>query len=368
MVQELDSCSEVNITAIRDTFLHYDYPHVNSTFSSTLTNTHLFKITVTSLVVLAALFGNLGIVIAVAFNRTLRTTINFYLVNLAVADLLICTCCMAVDLINNLTEPVFVLGPIVCKMNAFCQMTCLTSSVLTLSAIACDRFIAILYPLQARFRVTKHRTGILIIVIWVTSLFVSIPFLIVRKYYVLEWRNFDQPNCEESWPSERTPDLISGSCITTHTTKKVYYTFVTIALFFIPIIVMATAYACVVWRLWANVLPGEQTSANVNHQHQAKKKVVKMVCLMLAAFVICWAPLQVVVLYSQFVHSTDYGELPAWFQSASYFATFIAYCNSAINPIIYGGFNKSFRDALLNIFKCKCRRDPFAARRSGEQK
>lgn len=67
-------------------------------------------------------------------------------------------------------------------------VTCLTSSVLTLSAIACDRFIAILYPLQARFRVTKHRTGILIIIIWITSLIVSIPFLIVRKYYVLEVR------------------------------------------------------------------------------------------------------------------------------------------------------------------------------------
>lgn len=52
-----------------------------------------------------------------------------------------------------------------------------------------------------------------------------------------------------------------------------YYTFVTIALFFVPIIVMATAYACVVWRLWANVLPGEHTAANINHQHQAKKKV-----------------------------------------------------------------------------------------------
>ena len=69
-----------------------------------------------------------------------------------------------------------------------CTVTCLTSSVLTLSAISCDRFIAILYPLQARFRVTKHRTGILIILIWITSAIVSLPFLFMRKLYVIQVR------------------------------------------------------------------------------------------------------------------------------------------------------------------------------------
>ena len=43
--------------------------------------------------------------------------------------------------------------------------------------------------------------------------------------------------------------------------------------------------------------------------HDRRTQVIKMVCIMLAAFVICWVPMQVAVLYSQFVHSTQYGEV-----------------------------------------------------------
>lgn len=39
------------------------------------------------------------------------------------------------------------------------------------------------------------------------------------------------------------------------------------------------------------------------------EQVIKMVCLMLVAFIVCWVPLQVVVLYSQFSHSSDQGEV-----------------------------------------------------------
>lgn len=101
-------------------FSDYDFPRAQGTFKP-FTHVEYIKIIVTIIVILVALAGNLGIIIAVSFNRSLRTTINLYLVNLAVADILICTCCMSVYLINQLTEPLFILGPIVCKLNAFCQ-------------------------------------------------------------------------------------------------------------------------------------------------------------------------------------------------------------------------------------------------------
>ncbi|RWS06094.1 hypothetical protein B4U79_04879, partial [Dinothrombium tinctorium] len=47
--------------------------------------------------------------------------------------------------------------------------------------------------------------------------------------------------------------------------------------------------------------------------------------------------------------------LPQWFIQASYCATFLAYSNSALNPVIYGGFNSTFRKAILSVCDCKCK-------------
>lgn len=305
--QENGTCSDpVDVTSFN--FSEFEFPRSTSTFKEFTVVEHT-KIIITIAVICAALVGNIGIILAVSVNRGMRTTINLYLVNLAVADLFICTFCMTVYLINNLTEPLFILGPIVCKLNAFCQMTCLTSSVFTLAAISCDRFIAILYPLEARFRVTKHRTGIIIVVIWFTSIVASLPFLFMRRHYEFEWKNFVETNCGESWPAKVVYDPFTKTCLTSHPAKKIYYTFVTIALFFVPIVVIGVAYTCIAWKLWANVTPGEHNEANVIAQDRAKKKVIKMVCIMVLAFIICWAPLQIAVLYSQFWHSSQDGEV-----------------------------------------------------------
>jgi hypothetical protein len=50
----------------------------------------------------------------------MRTTTNYYIVNLAVADLLVTVCCMWVTLIDDVTEG-WVLGAFFCRINTFMQ-------------------------------------------------------------------------------------------------------------------------------------------------------------------------------------------------------------------------------------------------------
>ncbi len=40
-------------------------------------------------------------------------------------------------------------------------------------------------------------------------------------------------------------------------------------------------------------------------------------------------------------------QLPAWYPKFNFFASYVAYANSAFNPIIYTGFNENFKRGAL---------------------
>ena len=70
--------------------------------------------------ILVALLGNVAVIVTVWRNKRMWTTTNFYIVNLAVSDLLITLSCTWVHLVDHLTEG-WVLGAFFCKFNSFAQ-------------------------------------------------------------------------------------------------------------------------------------------------------------------------------------------------------------------------------------------------------
>lgn len=78
------------------------------------------KITVYTLIMALALAGNLLIIIVVARNKRMQSTTNYFIVNLAISDLLVTCCCTWVRLVDDLTEG-WVLGDFFCKVNSAAQ-------------------------------------------------------------------------------------------------------------------------------------------------------------------------------------------------------------------------------------------------------
>ena len=106
---------------------------------------------------------------------THRTTMNYYLVNLSMADLMITLWCPAQSLVRELSDHNgYILPAIFCKIGVFytgntvtmimslmvtmmMPVLCMVSSVMTLSAISCDRFLAVICPLRTRVTQRKAR-------------------------------------------------------------------------------------------------------------------------------------------------------------------------------------------------------------------
>ena len=95
------------------------YP-VNITDQWDLSPASYVKIFIYMLNIIAAIFGNMVVILVVIFNVKMRTTINYYLVNVAVADILITICCTWVHLVNHLSTQ-FILGAFMCRINGFAQ-------------------------------------------------------------------------------------------------------------------------------------------------------------------------------------------------------------------------------------------------------
>lgn len=90
-------------------------------YFKTLNSIDYIKIVAYIIIIVGGLLGNVSVILTVALNRSMRTTINYYVANLAVADALICLICMGAHLLITLTRPVYALGEFMCKFNPFMQ-------------------------------------------------------------------------------------------------------------------------------------------------------------------------------------------------------------------------------------------------------
>ncbi|XP_042235943.1 orexin receptor type 2-like [Homarus americanus] len=343
----------LNVTCHNDRKLvdltEFEYAYRKETWIP-ITWREVIKIVAYVIVFMVSLVGNLLVILVVYYNVHMRSSTNQYLVNLAVADLLVTLLCTWVHLVRNLSHPHHVLPAIFCKLDGFAQATSLLASVLTLTVISVGRFVAVIFPLHAR--TSPDRAHRVIAVVWVTSALLSCPTLFYRELYSIKWANFTSWHCDEVWPNEVKYDPVVRRCVTTYDPKKLFYIILNTAFYFLPVGIMVISYSLVVWRLWMTQLPGEHCVPARNTATRAKKKVVKMVSVVLLVFVLCWTPLQTIILYSNFVH-VDHNSLPEWFGVMEFSAYFIALSNSALNPIIYCGFNDNFRKGLMSLLTCR---------------
>nr|XP_006013461.2 PREDICTED: alpha-1D adrenergic receptor-like [Latimeria chalumnae] len=254
--------------------------------------------------ILFAIVGNLLVILSVACNRHLQTVTNYFIINLAIADLLLSTTVLPFSATLEVLG-FWVFGRIFCNIWAAVDVLCCTASIMSLCIISIDRYIGVKYSLKYPTIMTERKAVIILIVVWLSSMVISIGPL-------LGWK--EPPPENES--------------ICSITEEPGYALFSSLFSFYLPLMVILVMYFRiyvvarrttknleagvkkerdksmeVVLRIHCRSVLEEATASSRNKGHHFRsslsvrllkfsreKKAAKTLAIVVGVFILCWLP------------------------------------------------------------------------------
>ncbi|XP_055677409.1 octopamine receptor beta-3R-like isoform X1 [Lutzomyia longipalpis] len=181
-------------------------------------------------IILGAVLGNALVIISVRRNRKLRVITNYFVVSLAMADMLVALCAMTFNASVELSGR-WLFGAFMCNVWNSLDVYFSTASILHLCCISVDRYYAIVRPLEYPLNMT-HRTVFLMLAnVWLLPALISFTPIFLGWYTTKEHLDWMKEN----------PD----TCI--FIVNKTYAIISSSVSFWIPGVVMITMY-CRIYR------------------------------------------------------------------------------------------------------------------------
>ncbi|NWH47140.1 NMUR2 protein, partial [Fregata magnificens] len=305
---------------------------------------HLFlpMALVYTLIFVVGVVGNFLVCLVILKHRNMKTPTNYYLFSLAISDLLVLLFGMPLEVYEMWSNYPFLFGPIGCYLKTALFETVCFASILSVTTVSMERYIAILHPFRAKLESTRKRALRTIVVLWVLSVLFALPNTgthgIMLQYF---------PN----------GTLVPGSATCTVVMPMWIYNCIvqiTSFLFYVlPMGVISVLYYLMGLRLKGDKsLEVEEMAVNV--QRPSRKSVTKMLFVLVIAFAICWAPFHIDRLFFSFV--VEWTEpLANIFNLIHVVSGVFFYLSSAVNPIIYNLLSQRFRMAFLSVVSPCCK-------------
>ncbi|XP_012582395.1 PREDICTED: 5-hydroxytryptamine receptor 2B isoform X2 [Condylura cristata] len=334
------------------------------------------------LVIIPTIGGNILVILAVSLEKKLQYATNYFLMSLAVADLLVGLFVMPIALLTIM----FAMWPlplVLCPAWLFLDVLFSTASIMHLCAISVDRYIAIKKPIQANQCNSRATAFIKITVVWLISIGIAIPVPV--RGIEADLGNADNITCV------MTKDRFSN-----------FKLFGSLAAFFIPLAIMIITYFLTIHALqkkaylvknkppprlpWLNVstifqrdetscpspekvamldgsckdktLPTSSDDILVRRMSTAGKKSLqtisneqrasKVLGIVFFLFLLMWCPFFITNITSVLCDSCNQTTLEMLLE----IFVWVGYVSSGVNPLVYTLFNKTFRDAFGRYITC----------------
>ncbi|EDO30406.1 predicted protein, partial [Nematostella vectensis] len=284
-----------------------------------------------SLILVFSALGNILVIVVVLRTRQMRRTINYFIVNISVSDLIVPVFVLPRILIEETRTSFWllqgVLGEATCKLVYFFSDASPVVSILSLIAMTVDRFCAVVFPLHAGTLITSRRRYFLIAATWVIAFFNASPLL-----YTMTLDNNNL--CQLDW-----------SPLDHFSAQKAYSSTSSILFILLPFIILTTLYTVILVKIRAQGgLNRHRSEAGRRAEHQSSRRLTLMALVIVLAFGVCWGPLN--ILFFLLVFVWEFRPQFCGFGSLLMAVQFMSFANAAINPCIYFLLMRNFRDGL----------------------
>uniref|UniRef100_A0A4W2DTX4 Neuropeptide FF receptor 2 n=1 Tax=Bos indicus x Bos taurus TaxID=30522 RepID=A0A4W2DTX4_BOBOX len=347
MSEEWDSNSTENWHYIWNNATTHDlYSDINITY----VNYYLHQPQVAAIFIISyflifflCMVGNTVVCFIVMRNKHMHTVTNLFILNLAISDLLVGIFCMPITLLDNIIAG-WPFGSTMCKISGLVQGISVAASVFTLVAIAVDRFRCVIYPFKPKL--TIKTAFVIIMIIWVLAIAIMSPSAVMlhvqeEKNYRVRFNSQDKTSpvywCREDWPSQEM--------------RRIYTTVLFANIYLAPLSLIVIMYGRIGISLFKRKVPhtGKQNREQWHVVSKKKQKIIKMLLTVALLFILSWLPLWTLMMLSDYVDLSA-NELQVINIYIYPFAHWLAFCNSSVNPIIYGFFNENFRRGFQDAF------------------
>ncbi|KAK6618801.1 Octopamine receptor beta-1R [Polyplax serrata] len=200
------------------------YASINSTVFVNSTNDNQVQLTwvlvfvivlkssVMGFIIAAALCGNLLVIVSVMRHHKLRVITNYFVVSLALADMLVAIWAMCFNASVVLTDGKWLFGYFMCDVWSSLDVYFSTVSILHLCCISVDRYYAIVQPLDYPLIMTIHKLGIMLAVVWCSPALLSFLPIFMGWYTTNEYLQFRSEHPDDcSFKVNRTYAVISST-------------------------------------------------------------------------------------------------------------------------------------------------------------
>ncbi|XP_020917036.1 melanopsin [Exaiptasia diaphana] len=253
---------------------------------------------------------NVAVCWLVIARRVLRTYTNGFVVSLAVSDILS----------GGIFMPVAVLRPL-STFRGHVAMMVIVSSTLNLSAVAFDRYLAVVRPLAYKSRIETSFIRIVVAVWGASGLMSVLPVF---------------------WKADET--------LLVH---KVYLSCAVILFLVLPLVFILFVYTFIFVKLRQHGkllrnLHATRTRIDEARRSRRESKSVKMFFIILAVFATCWIPVIYMTFAAYVANRLDI--IPASLTIISHYCIMLS---SLINPFLYTFMKLDFQREVRAMLPCK---------------